>query len=144
MIQGLTKPLRHCSASELHRHSEDRAVRASLRHRLYSTGLLEEAYRLAQKVGATEAAKISGVNKHTIRHYILAKKVSEGKAIRKAYPGVHRIPEDKKKACHKLAFSLFKKRFSTSMRKCWIEAGKRTGVVGRSVEFQYIRGIWKP
>ncbi len=144
MIEGLTKPLRHCSASELHRHSEDRAVKASLRHRTYSSGLLEEAYRLCQKVGFKEAARISGVNRNSLRHYVLVKKITDGTPTRKHKPGPNTIPPQKKKECHKLAFALFKKRYSTSMRKCWIEAGRRTGINGRSVEFQFIRGIWRP
>ncbi len=144
MIEGLTKPLRHCSASELHRHSEDRAVKASLRQRIYSSGLLEEAYRLSRKIGLKEAARVSGVNKHSLRHYILVKRIESGEPAKKKRPGPNTIPPQKKKECHKLAFALFKKRYSTAMRKCWIEAGRRTGINGRSVEFQYIRGIWKP
>jgi hypothetical protein len=43
-----------------------------------------------------------------------------------------------------MAFKLFNLKWSKSMRRCWIEAGRICGCSGRSVEFQHYRGIWKP
>jgi hypothetical protein len=111
--------------------------------RLYSTGLLEEAHKLSLKVGVAQASVIAGVNKHSLSHYIQAHKLANGHTP-KPYNGSNALPPAKKRACVILAFQLFKKGFSRSMRNCWIQAGKRTGVNGRSVEFQYVRGLWKP
>lgn len=140
MIPGLNKPLRNCSPSDLRRHSEVRAVRSSLAQRKYSIGLMEEALKLFAKMTLVQAAKLSGVNPNTLKQFALAKRVSEGTVG----PSKSRIPHAKKQVVYSLAMALHQKGFSRSMRKCWIEAGRRVGISGRTVEFQYVRGLWKP
>lgn len=142
MIPGLNKPLRHCSLSDLTRHSENLSVRQSQAQRIYSLGLLDEALKLGKKVGLPKAALESGVNINSLRHYSQVKKIENGHKT-KPYKGSNRIDPDLKRACLNVYRQLHASEFG-GHRKCWIEAGKRVGINGRSVEFQYVRGIWKP
>lgn len=144
MLNGLPKPLRHCTPSDLHRQAESAAVRQSQARRIYSLGLLEEAYQLSKKVGLSAAAKLAEVNINSLSHFRQVRRKEEGHVPKEAL-GQNRIPAQKKKQCYVMALILFQDyQFSKSMRKCWIEAGKRLGVNGRSIEFQLGRGLWKP
>lgn len=141
MVVGLNKPLRNCSSSELSNHSEDASVRASLQRRRISMGLLEEADRLSQKTTASSACKQAGISVATLKHFQLTKRLAAG-SVRKPY--YCKYTRAQKLKCLAMMEELFRIGFSKSRRKCWIEAGKRVGVNGRSIEFQYVRGIFKP
>jgi hypothetical protein len=143
MLVGIKKPLRHCTPSDLIRHSDVLSVRVSQAQRTYSVGLLEEAYQLSKKIGIAKAAKMAGINLNSLRHYCTIRKREDGTAGKQP-AGFAKITPDQKKKCHAAYLRLYSRGFSKSMRKCWIEAGKQTGVNGRSVEFQYTRGLWKP
>lgn len=143
MLSGINKPLRHCTPSDLLRHSEVRSVRSSQAQRTYGVGLLEEAYQLSKQVGLTKAAKLSEVNRNSLSHYAIIRRREEGTA-RKQPERIRRITPQQKKQCYSAYLLLVRQGFSKSKRKCWIEAGKRTGVNGRSVEFQFVRGLWNP
>lgn len=141
MIPGLKKPLRHCTISELYRHAELQTVRRSQGARKYSVGLLEEAYSLSLKLGATKAAQVSGVKLKSLLAFITVRRKMEGTI------GLPRsslkITEQQKEECYRLAI-MFKRAGERSIRKCWIRAGQIVGCNGRSVEFQYVRGLWTP
>lgn len=143
MILGLKKPLRHHTLAELHRFSESRAFKLAAGQRKYSVGLLEEAYKLYKLIGLTAAAREAGVNVNSLDHYTQVRRMEEG---HKPVPlhGSNRIDPAIKQDCYEMAFKLFKLNWSKSLRRCWIEAGRLCGCVGRSVEFQYGRGLWKP
>lgn len=141
MASGSTKPLRHRSPHEL--DSENKQSRQSQARRKYSLGLLEEAFKLSNKVGPTEAARVSGVNVNSLTHYRGIRMAEEGHKP-KARIHKHSIDPIKKYKCYQTFLLLVKAKFSRSKRHCWIEAGKRTGINGRSVEFQVVRGIYKP
>lgn len=142
MVEGLNKPLRHCTSSELMRHSEDAAVRASLAGRKYSVGLLEEAYQLAKSIGPKKAALTAGVSLTALNHYRIIRRREEGIISPPRYST--KIPHDKKLEVLKYYLQLRRIKWAKSMRKCWIKAGEMAGANGRTVEFQYNRGIWNP
>jgi len=142
MLPGLNKPLRHCTLSDLSRHSECSSARQSQAQRVYSVGLLEEAYKLSKEVGLGEAARVTEVNANSLSHYTQIRRREEGHKPKKI--GGRRITDAQKKDCLKIMQMLHQRGFSKGRRKCWIEAGKRIGVNGRSVEFQYVRGLWTP
>lgn len=118
-------------------------ARLSQAQRLYSLGLLEEAFKLSKKVGIAEASRVSGVNYNSLIHYRLIRLREEGRVSRKIKRS-NSIDPVKKRRCYEVYLDLVARRYSRSRRKCWIEAGKMTGVNGRSVEFQFIRGIYTP
>ena len=143
MFLGLKKPLRHCTPGDLVRHSEVQAVRASQAQRKYSLGLLEEAFQLSEKIGPAKAALEAGVNKNSLIHYRLLRLRELGRS-RKAGPlKKNNIDPVKKRKCFETYQRLHAAKFGCH-RKCWIEAGNRTGINGRSVEMQWVRGIWNP
>jgi len=103
--------------------------------RRISLGLLEETEKLAKKIGTIAACKQAGMSRSTLQQYI----VSKTGGFKGSKTGLARKTE-----CLRLATNLKKMKFSTSMRKCWIEAGNRLGINGRTVEHQYIRGLFVP
>ena len=116
-------------------------MRLSQSQRKYSLGLLEEAYRLSKEVGPTEACRQSGVKTASLGHFISIKRKEAGVKPRKGYG---KMTHEQKCECLKLARHLKDSGWHAGMRPCWIEAGKRLGINGRSVEFQYVRGLWNP
>ena len=118
-------------------------VRNSKAQRFYSLGLLEEAFQLSEKVGPVEAAKVSGVNRNSLMHYRLIRRREMGHKSKPRKAGKNAIDPVKKKKCFEMFQHLHRARFGAK-RKCWIEAGERLGINGRSVEFQVVRGIWVP
>ncbi len=137
------KPLRHSSPADLIRRSEEMSVRLSKAMRKYSLGLLEEAFQLSERLGVTEAAKVSGVNKNSLSHYRQIRMREMGIKSKGTGNKKNSIDPVRKRACFEMHQNLLKSRFSSS-RKCWIEAGRLTGVNGRSVEFQVVRGLYTP
>jgi hypothetical protein len=114
-------------------------VRSAIGMRRYSLGLFAEAATLASKIGVAAAAKEAGMSEATLKHYIRAKRIAAGYR-----PKRRSAQNEKKKLCCKVFEDLMRAGFSKNKRKCWTEAGRITGVNGRSVEFQVDRGIWKP
>lgn len=137
----LAKPLRHCTPSELLRHADGVSAKASQSQRKYSLGLLDEAYKLYKEVGRSEAARISGVGIESLSKYIAVKKRLDGIPPR---PSKSKMSNQQKQTCWEVASYLHARGFSGAKRKCWIEAGKRVGINGRSVEMQFDRGLWAP
>lgn len=137
------KPLRHQTDNELMRYPESRSHLAAARTRKYSVWLLEEMYRLYKRTGSiAKAAKQAGVNYNSAKHYILVSKKLAGEKLganrsEKVSPAV-------KQKVYELAHKLKRSGFARGMRDCWIAAGGAYGVSGRTVEFQYVRGIWSP
>ncbi len=113
-------------------------MRQSISKRKISLGLLQETYRLAKEIGTKKACKQAGISTSSLRHYALIKHGKKSAVRSSKYCHLQKYD------CFLMAHVLKKQGFSKSMRKCWIEAGNRLGMKGRSVEFQYIRGLWKP
>ncbi len=135
------KPLRHCSLSDLVNRSEELAVRQSQGQRKISLGLLEEAFQLSQSIGLTEAAKLAGLNKNSLKHYRTIRLRELGQSGKRG--GILRVTQEQKYKVFEIQSRLYLRGYG-SKRKCWIEAGRRVGVSGRTVEFQYVRGLWIP
>lgn len=142
MLPGLNKPLRHCTLSDLHRHSECSSARHSQAQRKYSVGLLEEAFKLSIKVGMSDASRQTGVNVNSLSHYAQIRRKEAGHVPAKLHG--RKITDAQKRDCLKLMKRLHDRGFSKGKRKCWIEAGRLLGVNGRSIEFQFVRGLWTP
>lgn len=112
--------------------------------RFYPLGLLEEAFILSEKIGPKKASIESGVNINSLSHYRQIRRRNQpGFKPRVIAPRKNSIDPLKKRACFEVYKQLLAAKFA-GKRKCWIEAGKRVGINGRSVEFQYVRGIWAP
>jgi len=138
----MDKPLRHCTSSDLAKRSGDSALRSSLWNRKFSIGLLEEASELSKSIGMAAAARAAGMAYSTLRHYVFINRLLAGHK-----PGkntTEKISREKKLQCYETYLMLLGRNFSKSKRKCWIEAGRITGVNGRSVEFQLNRGYFTP
>ncbi len=125
------------------RHSENLSVRLSNSHRKYSLGLLEEAFILSNKIGVRQAAQEAGINVNSLVHYRLIRRRELGCKKQRPYVRNNAMDPAKKRACYLMFKRLHEAKFG-GKRKCWIEAGNRTGVNGRSVEMQVTRGIWAP
>lgn len=134
------KPLRDLTPAEMARHPDQQACLRSSSKRKYSLGWLEEAYKLSKELGITKAAKLSGVSYETLTKHVLVRKLREGYVPK---PGRFKVSPEQKQKCWEIAMQLYG-RYSHSTRKCWIEAGRRLGVCGRTVETQFTRGTWKP
>lgn len=109
---------------------------------IHSNLILEEASTLAKEWGLTAACEKTGVSKSVLKQYMLVKRKQDSKTeVAKRKNPTAKYSDAQKLACLKLA-----EQFRTHLgkRKAWIEAGRRTGVNGRSIEMQYDRGIWRP
>lgn len=100
----------------------------------YSRLLLDEASRLADEVGLTQAAKATKVNVNTLRaHRKLL--VREGKRKGGA-PGKSRYTLGQKRKCVLLAQAIADKK-QCGLGPAFVEAGQKLGVNGRSIAFQW-------
>lgn len=117
----------------------------------YSRLLLDEAVELAKSVGYPTAAKMTGVNKNSIHMHARIQKGRAGLASRK---DGSRYTLAQKQACVRLAQSLMasdetkdkKCRWGVQKVRKWqhrpafIEAGRRLGMNGRSIEWLWVSG----
>lgn len=133
-----------------------RIVRDGVGSRKHPILMLDEAASIAEREGIKKAARVTGINEHSIDLRCRQLRRKRGKAkVRDA--GV-RYTLAQKQACVRLAKELMasneivqktercynrpyiRKRYKWSHGSAFIEAGRRLGMNGRSIEWMYIQG----
>jgi hypothetical protein len=122
----------------------------------YSRLILEEADKIAQEKGFRKAAKITGVNKHSLDLYQRRKRKAEGRT--KVMQQGSRYTLAQKQACVRLAKQIMASKETVKHvcimrgrervftrpkwghRAAFVEAGRRMGMNGRSIEWMWIQG----
>ena len=122
----------------------------------YPVLMLDEAVRIAEKEGLKRAAKETGIKEHSIdlRNRQLRRKQGKSRVMAQG----SRYTLAQKQACVRLAKELMAsneiiqksakcyhytythKRYKWSHRRAFIEAGRRLGMNGRSIEWMYVQG----
>lgn len=108
--------------------------------RRYSQLILDEAVALAAETNLAHASDLTGVNQQSIRQHarkklIAQNKTEEARRRRKTMP---KYTDAQKIECVNVAMKL--KQY-LGQRKAFIEAGRRLGMNGRSVEMQAQSGL---
>ncbi len=108
----------------------------------YSRLLLDEAVEISKVHGVKKAVKLTGIKYWSIvGHKRELTRRGEFKPLEK--PGCPpRYTPDQKRKCVVLAQQLI--RGGKFQRPAFIEAGKRLGMNGTSIEFQWVHGMIKP
>lgn len=106
--------------------------------RKYSRQMLDEAAGLAAQIGVRKAAKKTGINAHSIHRHIKNLRAKERGPSRK---DGDRYTYAQKKACVECAHDLVRTRKAAGMRPAFIECGRRLGINGRSIEYQWSVGL---
>ena len=111
------------------------------KRKLHSTLILDEAVALAKTEGIGEASRIVGISKEVIRQHARVRALENNKTeVIKRRRTQPKYSDEQKLACLKFA-EQFKPYLGK--RRAWIEAGRRLGVNGRSIEMQFDRGLFK-
>lgn len=142
MERSLTRPIRYLSPAELARMGDSRAAKNAMALRKHSLGALEQAYQLKKTMTRREACEKTGVSVSAFNTYAQFRRRQEGIPHKSATKS--KIPPDIREKVYRLASLLYKRGWSNNQRKCWIEAGNRFSVNGRSIEGHYRKGLWTP
>jgi hypothetical protein len=132
------KPRNRITDEERKRIFADNAAKNFISPR-YSRLILDEAVNLSKTVGMVEAAKVTGVKYWSIVGHKRTLK-RQGKYTPGAQ-GNHksRYTMQQKKRCVALANQI-RDESHCATRKAFIEAGRRLGINGRSIEWQHSQG----
>lgn len=106
--------------------------------RKYSRQMLDEAAELAAQIGVRRAAKRTGINAHSIERHIKNTRAKKRGPLKK---DGDRYTNAQKQACVECAHDLVRKGKARGFRPAFIECGRRLGINGRSIEYQWSVGL---